>query len=174
MVRHLVTFIGLTTLIAGCALNPTPSLAEPSLADGGSASGCGGAELLGPDGERVDLTGTWEGVSSLWFVTQSGSCVTIEGLSRIADQRLGEDYRFVFTGELRPDFSIVGRRTWTWACSGPECPTRGGTRDVALRVGFADDGGAILEVPSAAVDYETDFTVTLERLGPDTDFPSPE
>jgi hypothetical protein len=104
-------------------------------------------------------------------VTQSGSCVTIEGLSRIGGQRDGEEYRFVFTGDLRADFSIVGRWTWTWACSGPACPRIGATKDVELQVGFADDGEATIEVPSAALYDEASFIVTLERIGPSTEFP---
>jgi hypothetical protein len=161
---------GLVAVLAGCASSPTSSVNGPLPTTEESAE-CRGADLLGPDGARVDVTGTWEGFHSVWFVTQSGSCVTIEGLSRIGDQRLGEDYRFVFTGELRADFSIVGRWTWTWACSGPTCPTRGATKDVELRVTFAEDGGATVEVPSAAMYSQTSYTVTLERVGPSTEFP---
>ncbi len=163
----------LVALLAGCASSPTPttSSAAPSPAADGVASACGGAELIGPDGRRVDLTGTWEGLTSLWFVTQSGNCVTIEGLSRFAGERNGESYRFVFSGDLRADFTLVGRWTWTWACNGPACFSRGETKDVDLGVGFAADGEPTIEVPSTVVNREDRFTVMLERTSPTTEYP---
>lgn len=158
---------------SGCARSPAvPVDVQPSAAvsTDGSATACGGAELVGPGG-RVDLTGTWEGSSTVWFVTQSGSCVTIEGLSRFADQRDGDQYRFVFSGDLSPDFTIRGRWMWTWACNGPACQVQGRTKDVELQVGFAADGEASIEVPSDAMGMEAIFTVVLERTSQGTKFP---
>jgi len=98
---------------------------------------CVGVDLRGPDGTTVNLTGTWEGLSNLWFVTQSGSCVTIEGLSRYGGESIGESHRFVFSGDLRPDFSVIGRWTWTWVVDLPGRPLHGATTDLVLQVGFA-------------------------------------
>ncbi|MGH2489731.1 MAG: hypothetical protein ACRDFR_08975 [Candidatus Limnocylindria bacterium] len=110
-------------------------------------------------------------MTHLWFVTQSGSCVTIEGLSRFAGYRLGEQHRFVFSGDLRSDFSISGRWMWTWACSGPECPTQGRTTNLVLQVRVSAAGEPTIEVPSGAFDMETVFTGALERISSSTEFP---
>lgn len=161
----------LAAMVAGCAPTPSPSSTSTASAPPGLGASCSGVDLRGPNGAPVDLTGKWEGSSTLWFVTQAGSCVTIEGLSQYANQRDGETHRVVFSGDLRPDFSIPGRWTWTWACNGPACPVQGRTRDVELHVGFAAGGEATIEVPSRALDYDTTFTVTLERIGQSTEFP---
>lgn len=144
---------------------------EPSPSVGGLASACTSADLRAPDGTRVNLTGTWEGLEALWFVTQSGSCVTIEGLSLIGGERIGESHRFVISGDLRSDFSIAGRWTWTWACNGPVCQVRGETMDVVLTVGFAPDGDPTIGVPSQVINREDRFTVSLERTSLSTEFP---
>jgi hypothetical protein len=164
---------GLVVATVGCASErPSPS-AEPSPTIGGGSFRCEAVELRGPNGARIDLTGTWQGAETLWLVTQSGSCVVIEGLSRLGGQRNGEEHRFVFTGDLRSDFSIVGRWTWTWACTGPECPTRGETTNIELQVGFDNDGQPAIDVPWAVVfgGLEPTFSVTLERVSLSTELP---
>lgn len=138
---------------------------------GGSAL-CQALELRGPNGARVDLTGTWHGAEALWLVTQSGSCVVIEGFSQITGQRNGEEYRFVFTGDVRSDFSIVGRWTWTWACSGPACARQGETKTAELRVGFDSEGQPTIDAPwQALAPGEPAYLVTLERTSLSTELP---
>lgn len=141
---------------------------------GGGRALCQALELRGPNGARVDLTGTWQGAEALWLVTQSGSCVVLEGFSQITGQRNGEEFRFVFNGDVRSDFSIVGRWTWTWACSGPTCADRGETTSAELRAGFDGDGQPTIEAPAPWRAPSPDapaVTVTLERTSPSTELP---
>lgn len=169
--RRIAVVTGLVVATVGCASAPPSPNGESSPSMSGGSALCEALELRGPNGARVDLTGTWQGAEALWFVTHTGSCVVIEGFSQIGGQRIGEEYRFVLTGNVRSDFSIVGRWTWTWTCSGPTCLVRGETRSVALRVGFDSEGQPTIEVPAPrAMDVDA-FTVTLERTSPSTEFP---
>lgn len=170
--RKIAVVTGLVVATVGCASEPPSASAETSPSVSGGSALCQALELRGPNGARVDLTGTWQGAEALWLVTQSGSCVVIEGFSQIGGQRNGEEHRFVFTGDLRSNFSIVGRWTWTWACSGPECPGRGETKMIELQVGFDSDGQPTINVPWAIVfGLEPTFSVTLERISPSTELP---
>lgn len=167
---------GFVALLAGCASTPTPSSIGPIPTGGSGANVCVGVDLRGPDGTTVNLTGTWEGLNNLWFVTQSGSCVTIEGLSRYGGESIGESHRFVFSGDLRPDFSVVGRWTWTWVLDAPGRPLRGATTDLVLQVEFAEDGETTIEVPSGVMGFDPSDpsnTVPLERTSLRTEFPPP-
>jgi hypothetical protein len=172
--RRFAVVAGLVVATVGCASAPASPSGEPSPSGSGGGALCEALELRGPNGARVDLTGTWQGAEAIWFITHTGSCVVFEGFSDITGQQNGEEYRFVFTGNVRSDFSIVGRWTWTWACSGPTCVVQGETKSVELRVGFDSEGQPTIEGPApweSLMPDDSAFTVTLERTSLSTELP---
>jgi len=83
---------------------PGPSLAAASL-------DCGEPNLLSPRGTRVDLTGTWTGGSTLFYVRQVGHCVWWIGLSDWPGQSAGAFFSSTFAGRLSvegPDYVVRG------------------------------------------------------------------
>jgi hypothetical protein len=114
MGRWGVTALALVALAACSAapsLEPSPSGASSSAGPVGQLpAGCAPIDLRGPDGERVDLTGTWAGTGAAALVietetahlTQIGDCVrgvvvgedSVDGSRSIAN----------LVGQLRPDF----------------------------------------------------------------------
>jgi len=77
----------------GPTLTPDPSPAAASLT-------CEEPNLLSPQGNRVDLTGTWSSASTLFYVRQSGECVWWIGLSNWPGQSPGEFFSHTFAGRL--------------------------------------------------------------------------
>lgn len=107
--RALTLGLGLV-LLAACAsplTAPAPSsVAEPSDA----ASECEPVNLVGLSGERADLTGTWHGASTTFYLRQAGGCVWWMALSDWPGQEPGAFFSHTFFGQLRPDFTLRG--TW--------------------------------------------------------------
>jgi len=118
----------LLILVCSCA-QATPAAGSPSpLASGpGAAAGdlCGrfGGRIVGPDGENVDLTGTWQLSGTLvgspngplYFVSQTGVCVSMAG-GFPANQNMADAFRSpwggateVFLGEIDETFVVTGR-----------------------------------------------------------------
>jgi len=120
----------LLILVCSCA-QATPAAGSPSpLASGpGAAAGDLGAckefggGLVGPDGNNVDLTGTWQLSGTLvgspngpmYFVTQTGVCVSMAG-GFPANQDMADAFRspwggatVVFLGEIDETFVVTGR-----------------------------------------------------------------
>lgn len=165
-------------MLAGCTsptTSPSPS-PSPTANTGSGLGACEGAELRGPDGVRVNLTGTWQGEQSsgLWLVTQSGACVTMEGLSTGPNEPLGHLYRAVFSGDLGPDFTIAGRWMWTWyfpPARNPDDPRTGQTHPLTLRVTFDAENQPLIQLSDL---YSFQFGVTLQRIDPSTQFPNLE
>ena len=77
----------------GPTLTPDPSTAAASLT-------CEEPNLLSPQGNRVDLTGTWSSASTLFYVRQSGECVWWIGLSNWPGQSPGDFFSHTFAGRL--------------------------------------------------------------------------
>jgi hypothetical protein len=165
--------------VAGTACGPTPSaipsaLSSAEATDGSAASLCAGAEVRGPDGSRVDLTGTWRGfLSGLLFVTQTGSCVGIEGLSNHPDEPLGSEWRSIFTGDLNGEFTVVGRWMWTRWVANPVVTT-GDTVALTMQVDFDDQNQPVIQIAplDVCLCVEGDRVVlTLERISSSTAYP---
>lgn len=116
--------VALATLIvvAGCA-QASPDIASPApLASSPGATAedlgeCFGARLVGPDGNNVDLTGTWQlsGNGPYYFISQTGVCVFMAG-GFPADQAMADLWNspfgtntVVFQDEIDQQFVVTGR-----------------------------------------------------------------
>ena len=131
--------------------------------------------MAGPDGIRVDLTGTWRGFSSgLLFVTQTGTCVAIEGLSNYPDDPLGTQWRSVFVGDLTSQFTVVGRWTWTRQFAGIPATT-GDTFELTMPITFDDQDQPVIQIQrldvGAADPADPGPMESLERISPSTEYP---
>jgi hypothetical protein len=116
--------------VAACA---SPSGSAPSDQPGASQPGIApqlcyeAPPLRGPDGELIDLTGTWQNSAdfegSLVFVSQVGNCVSWAGgfpSSQESAERVGSPWggtTVTFQGTVGSDFVING--TWAWVRQGP-------------------------------------------------------
>jgi hypothetical protein len=101
--------------VAACTLgSPTPSLGPtqtPAPTPTAASLDCGESNLLSPQGTRVDLTGTWAGGSTLFYVRQVGECVWWIGLSDWPGQSPGDFFSNTFAGRLGvegPDYVLRG------------------------------------------------------------------
>jgi len=119
----------------GPSQTPGPSLAAASLE-------CDELNLLGPQGNRVDLTGTWEGGSFVHHVRQIGDCVWWIGYGRWPGTELGELATLTFLGKLASDFTLDGG--WT-TIVGPANPAGyypgPPAGSVVFLIGFDPDSG---------------------------------
>lgn len=112
--------IAMCILVVGCSQSPAASSKAPSPGASAAASNlghCFTVRLVGPDGNTVNLTGTWQlsGTGPLYFISQTGSCVAMAG-GFPADQNMAELWQspfgsatVVFFGEMGNDFVIAGR-----------------------------------------------------------------
>jgi hypothetical protein len=113
---RLTTVVAVALLgLAACNLvSPAPSVGPTLTPDPSPAAAsldCGEVTLLSPQGNRVDLTGTWTGGSTLFYVRQIGECVWWIGLSNWPGQSPGDFFSHTFAGRLGvegSDFVIRG------------------------------------------------------------------
>lgn len=138
----------LVALLAGAALqtacSQTPSAtSSPSLAESVGQPGavaCGPIDLVTPSGARVDLTGTWRGITGIHYVRQVGMCVFWIGLSDYPGDEAGEQWMLTFRGELASDFTLRGE--WAWVVRpirpGLTGPDRG---EVTFQLAVSAEGG---------------------------------
>lgn len=128
--------------VAGCATTETVgspgALSSTIPSSSVPASECPAVDLRSPDGMVVNLTGVWS-FNGIWAVTQTGSCVAIEGVSDWPGEENGSRWRAIFSGNLRSDLTIVGRWTWTYTRDAP----RNGTYQQTLFVLFEEGVAAI-------------------------------
>jgi hypothetical protein len=98
-------------LVAACtngtSVTASP-IASPEASFGPAALACGPMDLRKPNGELIDLTGTWQGGATIHYVRQIGSCVWWIALSDWPDQELGAFYSFTFSGHVSSDFTLQG------------------------------------------------------------------
>jgi len=101
--------------LAACGLGSSAPSVGPTLTPGPSPASaeldCGEPNLLSPQGTRVDLTGTWAGGSTLFYVRQVGQCVWWLGLSNWPGQSPGAFFSSTFAGRLGvegPDYVVRG------------------------------------------------------------------
>jgi hypothetical protein len=111
-----VAMVALAALgVAACTLgSPTPGLVPtqtPAPTPTAASLDCGESTLLSPQGTRVDLTGTWAGGTTLFYVRQVGQCVWWIGLSNWPGQSPGDFFSNTFAGRLGvegPDYVLRG------------------------------------------------------------------
>jgi hypothetical protein len=160
--------------LSGCA-TVSPSLSSvPSPADSAPADGaaCVPVDLRDAAGQRLDLTGTWEGGPFVHHVRQINDCVWWIGYARWPGLEPGELATLAFFGRLSGDFTLTGR----WAtivrpdASGAYFP--GPTdAEVTFDIEFDPGGGPPRLVPRGAIGVSEEAPLsypaaTLHRLGP--------
>jgi hypothetical protein len=105
----LVGFLALTACASGSPAASVPGSAPASaIGDQPSATVCRPIELETPSGQRLDLTGTWGGGSTIHYIRQIGSCVWWEAVSNLPGAPLGSHWRNAFHGSVAPDFTVSG------------------------------------------------------------------
>jgi len=110
------TFIAAALVgLAACNLGSPAQSVGPTLTPGPSPASaeldCQEPNLLSPHGTRVDLTGTWAGGTTLFYVRQVGLCVWWIGLSNWPGQSAGAFFSSTFAGRLGvegPDYVVRG------------------------------------------------------------------
>jgi hypothetical protein len=134
-------------LLVGCTTSPSPGSEGPSAAaspiiGSGSEDTCSPIDLRSPTGERIDLTGTWEGGLFVHHVRQVLDCVWWIGYARWPGTEPGELATLTFFGRLASDFTLSGNWTTIVRPSGPSAyydgPQEG---DVAFTIRFDRDTG---------------------------------
>jgi hypothetical protein len=170
--------IAAVTAACGPTATPLPSaLSSAAASDGAAGAVCPEVRERGPDGSIVDLTGTWRGFDSgLLFVTQTLSCVAIEGLSNYPNEPLGTSWRSVFTGDLTSEFTVVGRWTWTRQVFVARAAT-GETFALTMPIDFDDQNQPVIQIALQDVGYTNSSdpdlgpAETLERISLSTAYP---
>jgi hypothetical protein len=161
-------------LLVACTASASPGAEGPSAAASsnfasGSAGICRPIDLRSPTGERIDLTGTWEGGIFLHHVRQVGDCVWWIGYARWPGTEPGDLATLTFFGQLASDFTLSGNWTTIVRPSGPgayyDGPQEG---DVAFTIRFDPDTGAattLTRVGAGAAEraYPTDV---IRLVGP--------
>lgn len=98
-------------LLAACS-SGTPGRASATLSPDASLSpaalDCRPLDLRMPNGDQIDLSGTWEGGSTVHYVRQFGDCVWWIALSNWQGQPLGAFYSMTFSGHITDDFTLRG------------------------------------------------------------------
>lgn len=124
-----------------------PPAASPSQ---GAFTACVSQDLREPNGDRLDLSGTWQasGDGDIYFLSQVGSCVSWAGgfpSSQAAVDAFGSVYGWhtvVFQGVVDPSFTLHGR--WAEARQAPEHRGPIGYGETTWEIGFEDGQAATL------------------------------
>jgi len=161
LTRHFWIF----PLILTVACTASPAASEsPSAAPAAAADTCSDIDLRDPNGDPLDLNGTWLGIDyGQYAVAQHGSCVSWVGESlevqpSPAEAAVDSDFpvqpwESVFDGQLASDFTIAG----TWSEVIPSDHTRDQQDELTVTIEFIEVDGSLqprLHVP--AVDLTND------------------
>ena len=154
---------GLLLLGTGCQSGgvPGPSeFASPSVQSAPAADqlDCSPIALRTPGGQPIDLSGTWTGGNTRHDVRQLNSCVWWLGVSNWPGEEPGSAWAFVFSGHLRPDFTLSGE----WAEIYTAELRTPGQGVVTFEVQVTDENG------EEAIVLRRDNTVEIEDQ--DTDY----
>jgi len=151
---------------AGQSPSPAPTPAAALL-------DCDELNLLSPQGNRVDLTGTWAGGSTLFYVRQSGQCVWWLGLSNWPGQPPGAFFSHTFAGRLGiegPDFILRGEWATIVRPDSGIAYTPPYERPLSFEIAFETVGGAETIVLRSLTPSELETTDwyagNLTRTGP--------
>jgi len=69
---------------------------------------CAHLDLRTPSGTEIDLSGTWQGASGVYRMSQVGSCVWWVVQSAWPGNAIGQDWQFAFRGQIASDFTLSG------------------------------------------------------------------
>jgi len=168
-----VALLGLAACNLGSpaqSVAPTPT---PNASSAAASLTCEEPNLLSPQGNRVDLTGTWSSASTLFYVRQSRECVWWIGLSNWPGQSPGDFFSHTFAGRLgvegaayvvRGEWASIIRPSSGMGYSPPF------ERLLAFEVVFETIGGAetiVLREMTTSVLATTDwYAGNLTRTGP--------
>ena len=145
-------------LIIAVACTTSPAASDVQSASPASAvDGCSDIDLRDPDGDPLDLNGTWLGIDyGRYVVAQHGSCVSWVGESlevqpSPAEAAVDSDFpvqswESVFDGELDMDFTING----SWSEVIPSDHTQDKHGDLTVSIEFVEVDGSLqprLHVP---------------------------
>jgi hypothetical protein len=152
----LCLLLGLLMLLSACtpSTSPSPSIlpsASPSdAAVSNLPPGCEPHEVRGPDGERIDLDGTWveevgvDEAPMTWWIRTQGDCVW--GAGTVDDVRGAEaipDLVQTIRGRLGSDFGIDGEILRLGPYSSSDA-ARQIYSPIRLLVDFDEDGQIVL------------------------------
>ena len=175
---RVTTFLAVGLLgLAACNLgSPVQSVGLTLTAAPSSVSAeldCHEPNLLSPQGSRVDLTGTWTGGSTLFYVRQVGQCVWWIGLSNWPGQSPGAFFSSTFAGRLGvegPDYVVRGEWASIIRPSSGMAYSPPYERLIAFEVVFETVGGAetiVLRFSRRVELAPTDwYARDLTRIGP--------
>jgi len=172
----LVIKVTAAVVLVGCDMAPPGSLTaspDTSAASSADALRCEPINLITPQGNRVDLTGTWSGRGATHYVRQLGSCVWWIALSDIPGQPPGSAHSITFHGFIRTDFSLVGEWAFVIRPSRPDSPPLAMER-ITFTVEVEDaDGEEAVVIRGPGADPQTGgpvvnfySAISLERVGP--------
>lgn len=146
----------LLILAVACTASPAASVGQSASSDA-TEDTCPDMDLRLPDGEPLDLNGTWLGIDyGQYAVAQHGSCVSWVGESQevqpspaaaaVAPTFPVEPWESIFDGQLATDFTIEG----TWSEVIPSDHTLDSRGEVTVSIEAIDVDGSIvprLQVP---------------------------
>jgi hypothetical protein len=98
-VRLLMPVLVVVLMLSACGSEATP------------AGACPPVQVSGPDGQPLDLSGTWSGNDGgLYYVKQIDSCVWWSGMSNFVEQGQypGQEWIMTFRGTMNGDGVISG------------------------------------------------------------------
>lgn len=170
--RRFAPALALCLLVAACsqspaASSPAPSASSPVAAD--DPGHCFTVQLVGPDGNDVNLTGTWQlsGTGPLYFISQTGTCIAMAG-GFPADADMAELWQspfgsatVVFFGEAGSDFVITGRWAEVRHSPGIQGSLQGGTQEWEIH--FVDNAPTELSSIFSG-DPDAGGSLTLTKL----------
>jgi hypothetical protein len=168
-----LAMIGVLVLVGCGAASPAPSgsVSASQPAGAAAADDCQPIDLVSPAGDRLDLTGTWQGGVMVHHIRQTGDCVSWIGYGTWPGTELGEIGTLVFLGRLAPDFSVRGQFTWIVGLVNPNnaygLPGQG--RHLVFEVVFDDAGNAtrlVRDAPPALEPSDFEYYDELRRVGP--------
>ena len=100
--NRLVVALAVTALgasLAACGAGPQAS----------GDAGCPPVQRSGPDGQPVDISGTWSGNDGgVYYIKQIGTCVWWSGLSNFDGQYPGQEWVMTYRGTMNEDGVISG------------------------------------------------------------------
>ena len=110
MLKRLPASLVVLSVLAACGSTGDPPSDSPSPTASAEAgfAGCLPIELLLPSGEPLDLTGTWDGGSTIHHVRQAGDCVWWVGISDLPGEAPGESWMNSFQGHVKSDLTLSG------------------------------------------------------------------
>jgi hypothetical protein len=119
LIRLLATLVAAASLATACgdgAGYPTPFASSTASTNQADPRACVDAPLYDPSGEPVFLSGRWLGsgdpnalpTPSVFLLRQTNSCLVWVGLSANEGEALGASWIETFTGQIQPDFTVVG------------------------------------------------------------------